>query len=104
MKFGDAIRRVATFSVGPYPCEVYEADGPIDDTDPDGLCECIDRPRRIFINTRCKGQEFWAVMIHELTHLALNVHKIEVSDNLEERICEALAVTLTAALKVELKP
>ena len=90
------LRLMMTTQVGPYPLDVFEVTGKIDDEDSDGEFDPTTKPARILVHERCKGPERWAVIFHELTHAACYLFAVKVPQ--EETLCEAVAFVLAETL------
>lgn len=95
-------RLVTTLSIGPYPVEVFISDTRIQEDDPDGYFDDNVRPYAITIHDRCKGSERWAVLFHELTHLALHLFGVELNSKTEEIVANAIGLTFFEALENDL--
>lgn len=91
-------RLIMMTQVGPYPVDIYEVDR-IDEDDSDGEIDTSCKPMEVRVNARCQGAERWAVIFHELGHLAFSVFHVKVPDDIEETACEAIAITFAEALR-----
>ena len=94
---------IATWQIGPNAVDVYEYSDLMNDDDPDGMFMSEVRPWEIRIHRRCQGSERWAVLLHELVHVATHLMSIELGSK-DEVVCDAVALTFYEALKCYLAP
>lgn len=82
---------IARFMLGPISVPVFECYEPIAEDDPDGECDW--NPHYIKVAARVQGAARWAVIIHELVHLALREYGLAIcaqEGGLLQRLAEAL--------------
>lgn len=111
-----APRLISVLHVGPHAIPVFECDEAWTDDDCDA--ECNFDPYWIKVAGRLQGPARWSAIVHELVHLALEVHGLRlgvykgkwwqrVIDTLrgsleweerEELLCDLIAATLAQAL------